>query len=149
MSYMRSHSGRVAILALIGSVAVVAAQAPVIPTKRDAALQMSSASTMRVIVTTRAGEVAAVADTLRERGRSDIMRFSLIDAIATEVTPEDLDALDANPAVLAVSIDAVVAASAASATNEALAACAPLQATLGLPARGLSGQGVGVAIIDT
>jgi serine protease AprX len=151
MSFMKSRGHRAALVAMVlcSAAIVLPAQQPAVqPSKRDAALQTPPAGPVRVIISTRPGAAAGVADKLRQRGRSDVRRFSLVDAVASEVTPEDLDSLDADPAVIGLSIDAIVAAGGA-AGPAGLSECGPLQATLSAPVQGLSGKGVGVAIIDS
>src|SRR5262245_39542506 len=147
---MQMRSVVLALMVLIcagGSAA--ARREPDVPSKRDAALRTMAPGSTRVIIGTRAGTAPRVADDLRRRGRIVGSTHPIIGAITAEVTPADLDALDADPAVTSVSIDAPVAADVDPATIDGLGSCVALQATLGLSSARVTGRGVGVAIIDS
>jgi serine protease AprX len=117
-------------------------------TKLDKALQSAPAGLVRVIISTKEGETGNVATRLQQRGRAIRKQYSVIDAVVTEVWAADLAMLDADPAVTSISIDATVASAAAVGTT---AGYPPdtLLPTLGLPLQGLTGRGVGVAVIDS
>src|SRR4051812_48278617 len=116
--------------------------------KRDGALRLPVSGTVRVIVSTQPGGMSAVAARQVGRGRAVRKNFSLINAIATDATAADLAALEADPAVRRISVDAKVSAPIEAAAGS-VTDCTALQATLGLPAQGLTGKGVGVAIVDS
>jgi serine protease AprX len=120
--------------------------APPGKSKLDSALRTPPAGTVSVIVSTKAGQTDAVAARLVQHGRSVRHRYTIIDAVAANATADDLAALDADPTVVSVSIDAIVAG----ADNSQTAASSyTLLPTLGLPAAELTGKGVGVAVIDS
>jgi serine protease AprX len=120
--------------------------------KLDSALQIPPAGLVRVIVSTKSGQRDAVAFRLMMRGRWPKDRYSVIDAIVADVSAADLAMLAADPRVTSVSIDAVVK-SATSGPSSAFYSSAFSQATLlptlGLPIQGVTGNGVGVAVIDS
>ena len=118
------------------------------PSKLDAVLLEPPVGLVRVIVSTTPGQTATVAARLRQRRRVVAKQYSLINAVAAELAADDLTALDADPSVTSVSIDAVVVSDAASNASSA-AGPRTLLATLGLPLPGLTGKGVGVAVIDS
>ncbi len=118
--------------------------------KRDSALRDLTDGTVRVIVATTAGEADAVADHLRQRGRSLVKKHGIIDAVTAELPAADLDELDDDPLVTRISIDAdVVGAAADGGKKKSDPVASTLLATLGLPQSGLTGSGVGVAVIDS
>src|SRR5215831_4519732 len=82
------------------------------PSKRDAALRTPPSAQVHVIITTSRGATSRVADGLRRRGRAVAASFGLIDAVSANVNAADLDALDADPSVTGVSLDAPVFAGA-------------------------------------
>jgi len=120
--------------------------APPAKSKRDSALQTTPVGTVSVIVSTQAGQTDAVAARLVQRGRSVRHRYAVIDAVAADATADDLAALDADPTVMSVSIDATVAAAD---NSQSASSSYTLLPTLGLPDAGLTGKGVGVAVIDS
>ena len=141
---MRLISGPAIALAALGVSARVLAS-PASP-KLDAALQTSPPGTVRVIVRTAPGQATKVSDGLRNRGRAVFKQYTLIDAVATQATADDLAALQADPAVVGISIDAVVAGTAVTApTSDA----STLLSTLRLPLQSVSGKGVGIAVVDS
>jgi serine protease AprX len=134
-------------LALAGAQAALHAQAA---SKLDAALRGTSAASVRVIVSTRPGKADQVADGLIQHGRSHVRTHAIIEAVSAEVPVEDLATLDADPAVTDVSLDATISSEARGGGGKpADAEGATLQAILGLPAGGLTGKGVGVAVVDS
>jgi serine protease AprX len=116
--------------------------------KLDGALAALSTGLVRVIVRTEPGQDGAVADGLRGRGQPVLKKHSIIDALTTEVPVEDLALLTGDPAVASVSLDALVTGSAESSSGPSTPS-STLLATLGLPLDGLTGKGVGVAVIDS
>src|SRR5262249_31795386 len=125
-----------------------AAQPQATASKRDAALHAPQWGVVPVIVTTRPGDAPAVADSMRQRGRAVRRAFSLISAVATDASADDLNALDADPSVISVSSDAAVSIGIGSGSTT-VTDCASVQSTLGLPTQGVTGKGVGVAVIDS
>src|SRR5262249_39570009 len=79
-------------------------------------------------------------------------RYSVIDAVVADVSASDLAMLAADPRVTSVSIDAMVKSAASGPSNAFYSSAfsqATLLPTLGLPIQGLTGNGVGVAVIDS
>jgi serine protease AprX len=141
---MKVFSGLAIMVAALGVNARVLAS-PASP-KLDAALQASPSGTARVIVRVVPGQAANVADGLRKRGRAVFKQYTLINAVAAEATADDLAALQADPAVAGVSIDAMVGGTAnTSQTQDASA----LLSTLRLPLQSVTGKGVGIAVVDS
>jgi len=145
---MRLIAGLSIVLAAFGANArVLASQSS---SKLDAALQAPPPGLVRVIVRTNSGQAAQVADNLRKQGRQVFKQFDVIDAIAAEVTRGDLGALQDDPSVAGISIDAVIAGTAASASSStSSASLSTLLSTLSLPLQTASGKGVGVVVVDS
>jgi serine protease AprX len=141
---MRLISGLALALAALGGDSRVLASPPP-TTKLDAALQRSSSGTTRVIVRAAPGQAANVADGLRKRGRQVFRQFTVIDAVATDATADDLTAFQDDPTVAGVSIDAAVAGSA---FTSSVQDTSTLLSTLRLPLSG-TGKGVGIAVVDS
>jgi serine protease AprX len=104
----------------------------------------------RVIVRTRPGRESAVAERLLKHGDRIEQQHRRFDALTTTIHGEDLSALDADPDVRSVSIDAVVTGGDfgtdgdASAGGESL-----LVSSLGLDNTEFSGEKIGIAVIDS
>ena len=111
--------------------------------KLDAALQDSRAAVDRVIIQTTRGQAANVATRVRTRGRPVFSQFTIIDAVTAELGSEDLAALQADADVTSISIDAVVASASVNGATNTFAT------TIGVPLAGLTGKGVGIAVIDS
>jgi len=124
--------------------------APPAKSKLDKALQAPTAGLVAVIVSTKPGEAGDVAAHLVQRGRAIGKQYSLIDAVTAAVGADDLAALDADPEVTSVAIDATVASVAVGGMKAALSVsnAYTFLPTLGLPSL-LTGKGVGVAVIDS
>ncbi|HEY6213139.1 MAG TPA: S8 family serine peptidase, partial [Vicinamibacterales bacterium] len=133
-------------IAALGAAPRAAAQAA--HPKRDAALQAVSGP-VRVIVRTRAGQSSGLADALARRGRQVLRRHAIIDAFTALVSPEDLNAFDADPSILNISIDAVVSAASDGGGSATSAPASTLLATLGVGGGGPTGRGVGIGVIDS
>ena len=93
------------------------------------------------------------ADAVRRSGAAVGKHLALVGAVAVEVTPAQLRQLQADPSVAHVSADRAVHAAALSAP-EATATSTPITypATIGATTAwqaGLTGRGVGVAVLDT
>jgi serine protease AprX len=143
---MRLVAGLSIVLAAFGAnTRVLASQPP--PSKLDAALQAPPPGLVRVIVRTNPSQSAKVADNLRKQGRPVLKQYTVIDAVTTEVTAGDLVALQNDPAVAGISIDAAVASTAAPGPSSTLST-STLLSTLNLPPAA-SGKGVGVAVLDS
>jgi serine protease AprX len=120
--------------------------------KLDSALQTPPTGLVRVIVTTSPGQRDAVAFRLMLRGRWPKDRYSVIDALVVNVSADDLAMLAADPRVISVSIDATVKSATTGTWSSFFSSAfsqATLLPTLGLPIQGLTGNGVGVAVIDS
>jgi len=91
--------------------------------------------------------VRAVADRIRGRSHPVFTEYGLIDALAASADSGELAQLEADDDVESVSVDAVVISSTTKTTGSAPDGA--LLSTLGLPASGMSGRGVGVAVIDS
>ncbi len=107
---------------------------------------------VRVIVKPAPGRVDAAIKKHRAHGDGVTSQLSTLNAFAASVDVDDLDALETDPDVASVSLDAVVQSDQ---TVEALtdAAVAPLLETLGLDpdkdADEVTGKSVGIAVIDS
>jgi serine protease AprX len=75
---------------------------------REAVKSEAPAQPLRVIVQTRPGTRAAVRQTLQSHGDRIVAEHPSLDGLTATVHQEDLASLEANPSVLAVSIDADV-----------------------------------------
>src|SRR5580765_3056580 len=143
---MRCVTWLAIVLAAVGANAIASASQPE-KSKLDAALQGLQAGVVRVIIQTTHGQTSNVAERVRSRGRQVLKQFTLVDALTAEVGADDLEALQADAAVTDVSIDAVVASTGVG--DASLGPSVTALSTLGLPLQGLTGKGVGVAVIDS
>ena len=111
-----------------------------------ARLSPDDAATVRVIVSTQPGRRHGVAGDATRRSARLIAEHPAIDALTLELPVSEIAELAAHPEVERVSLDAPVKSYAdqvgALDTNMLLP-------TLGLPQSGLTGAGVGVAVIDS
>ena len=102
---------------------------------------------MRVIIRTRTSGAASLRARLKPRISKE---HTVISALSATVHADELAAFEQDDSVLSVSMDLPVAVGAATApVAAATAPPATLLASLGLPSGGLTGKGVGVAIIDS
>src|SRR5215204_4359442 len=105
----------------------------------------------RVIIRTRRGQTSAVADRLRKHGDRVEAEHRRLDAFTATVHAEDLRALEGDPDVQAVSIDAIIAA------DQVAQVAAPgdalidnlLTSALGLSDTVYDGDKIGIAVIDS
>jgi serine protease AprX len=124
------------------------------PSKLDRVLRnaadMGDTSTKRVIVRTRPGKTAAVADRVQKRGDRIAADHRRLQAFTAFVRGNELQALAADPDVASVSIDAVITAGS---TGSGSATSSDVQnlltASLGLGDTKYDGDHVGVAVIDS
>jgi serine protease AprX len=124
--------------------------------KLDKVLQEALANppkTTRVIIRTRPGSQDTLKRTLRGHGDAIETEHASIDAFTATVHGEDLAALEADPSVLGVSIDAWVTSFARparpQATPPAQSNVDVLRTTLGINGTQYSGSGVTVAVLDS
>jgi hypothetical protein len=101
-----------------------------------------------VIIQTVPGGLPAVRRALAARGRPITGEFRNIRALGATVDLADLALLVANPAVAAVSMDAPVRAHALTGTD-AFMTLDLVRADLGSVSKGVTGNNVGIAIIDS
>jgi serine protease AprX len=124
------------------------------PSKLDRVLRKAAdagdTSTKRVIVRARAGKSAAVADRVKKHGDRIEADHHRLEAFTATVSGQELRALDADPDVASVSIDAVITADS---TQSSSATGTDVQnlltASLGLVDAKYDGEHVGVAVIDS
>jgi hypothetical protein len=124
------------------------------PSKLDRVLRKAAdagdTSTKRVIVRARAGKSAAVADRVKKHGDRIEADHYRLEAFTATVSGKELRALDADPDVASVSIDAVITADS---TESSSATSTDVQnlltASLGLVDAKYDGEQVGVAVIDS
>src|SRR5215467_11075143 len=144
---MRFIAGLSIALAAFGANALVLASQPS-QSKLDAALQAPPPGLIHVIVRTNPGQAAKVADSLRKQGRQVFKQYAVIDAVSADVAADDLAVLQNDPAVAGISIDAVIASTAAPGMSSTPVANT-LLSTLRLPLASASGKSVGIAVIDS
>ena len=101
----------------------------------------------RVIVRTQPGTRHAVRAALQQHGDIVLAEHPSLEALTVTVHGEDLVALQANPNVVSVSVDAEVTSFAA--TPVARTRTDALRATLGIERVAYSGAGIGVAVVDS
>jgi serine protease AprX len=125
------------------------------PSKLDRVLRHAAAagdrSAQRVIVRARRGQTSVVADRIRKHGDHIESEHQRLDSFAATVHADDLLALEGDPDVQAVSVDAVVTADRV--TQEVVQEDGDVE-TLLMSALGLSdteydGDKVGIAVIDS
>src|SRR3954453_20618555 len=142
MATMRARLVPIVLTTIALHVAAIAAAPPVdAPSKRDAAVRAAPGGTVRVIITTQPGSTAAVSDRLRQRGRPILASYSVINAVVADATADDLSALEADPGVADLSLDAAVVAEGDQPATET-DSCTALRTTLGLTSQSPSGTGV-------
>jgi len=95
------------------------------------------------------GGESAVRARLASRGRAITNQHASINAVRTTLLAEDLAALVDDPAVLSVSLDAVVTAHQTAAGADSIVTLDMVRADVGSSATPLTGRGVGVAVIDS
>ena len=125
------------------------------PSKLDRVLRKvgdgGTTSEQRVIVRTRRGQTSAVADRLRKHGDRVESQHRRLDAFTATIHADDLRALERDPDVQAVSVDAVIAA------HQVAQETAPndpqienlLTSALGLADTVYDGEKIGIAVIDS
>jgi serine protease AprX len=114
--------------------------------KLDRLLQRGVSGDVRVIIRTRTNGTASLRARLKRRV---LKEHTVIGALSVMVHGDELAALEQDDSVLSVSMDLPVAGGATAAAAATAAPPATLLASLGLPSSGLTGKGVGVAIIDS
>jgi serine protease AprX len=114
------------------------------------AAHLSSSDSLPVIITTRPGSRDAVSRRLEAHGKRIAREHSLIDAIATHVTAEDVALLEKDSDVETISIDADVAPSASSESTSYTdtSVVTELKQELGI-ANWFTGSSLTIAIIDS
>ena len=124
--------------------------------KLDRALQevvrSGARGSQRVIIQARPGSREQLKRALRTHGDVVVGEHPSLDALTVNLHGEDLAGLAADPAVLAVSIDAEVtsfAKAGATAKGDGRLAVNTLRASLGLDGARADGTGVNVAILDS
>lgn len=135
----------VACCALLAADGALQAERPA--SKRDAALRGTQPRVVRVIITTQPDSTSRIERSLRARGRRIVSRSSLLHAVAAQVTRDDLADLEADAGVIRLSADARVWGHAAG--SDTAAAPAGSQAALGLAGGRWTGEGVGIAVVDS
>src|SRR5262249_27034581 len=113
------------------------------------ALEQRTESAKRVIVRVAPGERDHVKDTLRALGRSVIAEHARIESLSAELSLDDMLALSRDPNVLSLSSDAVVTGDAVTYDLTDVSPRESLLATLGVSDSRLSGDHVGIAVIDS
>lgn len=123
---------------------------------REAARNSSAGQSLRVIVQTRPGTRAAVKRSLQTHGDQIVAEHPSLDGLTVTIHHDDLGTLEANPSVLAVSVDADVTSFGRAKdrlrkgeTRNAPAGLNVLRASLGLDGTRYFGAGVNVAIVDS
>ena len=123
------------------------------PAKLDRALARlaarASGSTVKVIVTPTQGHRDEVRNELGRHAHSDVADQPLIDTLVADVPDSALNEIAADARVAHVSLDAPVRGFQATVETIPMLNDNKLLATLGLPANGFTGAGVGVAVLDS
>ena len=125
------------------------------PSKLDRVLRRAAAtgdrSEQRVIVRTRRGRTSVVADRIRKHWDYIDSEHHRLDSFAATVHADDLLALEGDPDVQAVSVDAVVTADRVTqeVVQEEAHAETLLMSALGLSGAEYDGHKVGIAVIDS
>ena len=125
------------------------------PSKLDRVLKKAvdggTTSEQRVIIRTRRGQTSAVADRLRKHGDRVESEHHRLDAFTATVHADDLRALEDDPDVQAVSVDAIINADQVAqdtAPGDALIDNL-LTSALGLSDTVYNGDKIGIAVIDS
>jgi serine protease AprX len=118
------------------------------PALRIALEQATDASSIRVVVTARSGQLPALRARMLGRGNAISAQHQFIGALTAQLRVNDVRALETDPIVDHISLDHVVRSTAgpppaAAPHNQAILG------TLGLPSSSITGKGVGVAVLDS
>jgi serine protease AprX len=124
---------------------------------REAAKSATPDQSVRVIVQTRPGQRGSVKQTLQSHGDRIVAEHPSLDGLTATIHQKDLAALEADPSVRSVSIDADVTSFAKAVKpnfkkdqrRSSPAGLNVLRASLGLDGTRLFGLGVRVAIVDS
>ena len=125
------------------------------PTKLDRVLRKAAeagdTSAQRVIVRTRKGHTSAVADRLKKHGDRVESEHRRLSSFTATVHGDDLRALEADPDVEGLSVDAIIAAdgTASDAGQTDAVVDSLLTSALGLTDTAYDGDKVGIAVIDS
>ena len=123
------------------------------PSKLDRALSrlaaQPSGGSVRVIVAARHGQRDGVKDAVARHARGEVVDQPLIESVVTEVPDSSLREIAEDARVAHVSLDAPVRSFQATEQTIPLINGNMLLPTLGLPAHGYTGAGVGVAVLDS
>ena len=101
-----------------------------------------------MIVRTRPGASGSLAVRLQQRGGSILKKHAIVEAVTASVSSDEISVLENDADVESISLDAPVLHNADKA-SDAESVQNTLLSTLGLPMNGLTGRGVGVAVIDS
>ena len=149
-SFIPGTLALIAVIALGGDAPLTAAHTGAPRVKRDAELsrlaKAGGAGLVRVIVTSAPDGDEKVRARLARRGHGILREHPSIRALTVDVSASELDELTDDPAVENVSIDARVRGAT---TYVPLLSENTLLSTLGLPDATLTGDGVGVAVVDS
>jgi serine protease AprX len=122
-------------------------------TKLDIALQQSvrrgETGSLDVIISAVPGRRDAVRAKLTVKGRNITGEHGSINALSATIDVRDLADLNGDPSVASVSLNAVVRAHQTVPSSGALLTLDLLRPIVGSPATGVTGRGVGVAVIDS
>ncbi len=120
------------------------------------AVKQGATDNQRVIISVNPGMRPLLRAALKKHGDTVVVEHPSIEALTADVHGQDILALEKDPAVKAVAIDATVVASARKKVTagrainyRALKYYSGLRAQLGLTGNTLTGSGVGVAVIDS
>jgi serine protease AprX len=125
------------------------------PSKLDKVLRKAAdaadGSAQRVIVRTRKGQTSSVADRLKKRGDRVESEHRRLNSFTATVQGADLRALEADPDIESLSVDAIIAADGETqdAAPAETAVDSLLTAALGLTDTAYDGDKVGIAVIDS
>ena len=125
------------------------------PTKLDRVLRKAAdagdKSAQRVIVRTRKGHISAVADRLTKHGDRVESKHHRLNSFTATVHGEDLRALEADPDIEGLSVDAIIAADGVTPDTGQTSAVVDslLTSALGLADTAYDGDKVGIAVIDS
>ena len=113
------------------------------------ALKERTESTRRVIIRTPPGGRDRVKDKLSILGQTASGEHARIDALSAELTLDDVQALANDPDVLSVSTDAIVTGDAVTYDLTSVSARESMLATLGVGDSLMTGDHIGIAVIDS
>ena len=114
-----------------------------------AALKRNPNASQRVILTARPGYLAALKQALKSRGAAIISENASLNVLTAQVSGGDIKRFADDVRVANISTDSLVQTNATTSAGQLGATGSVMRATLGLSSTAYTGNGIGVAVIDS